>query len=337
MSSIDDSGCLQAYFEQQNDTEAASIVAAVMALFPSHICTEETEAELEGAEAELESETQEEMQKHLWEQEQLEKYADELVLHVAALENDLLIKESEIAALKEVVFKWRNRVIEIESHYQHLELQYHHRLKLIEMGYQQDLNEKEDTITYLRDKVDYLTAAQQQYQESFESETNDTESSIYDREREQAWPSLADGQKELQSGTILGSIQNTMRAIEEELNFHALKAAAYEQQPNQQDHARQANFDFPSETVDTYSITTKSNKKKSFVHRMMKRAFPKLRQQNPKKRKASEYDSESNSPRSSIDQPSNIQAMSSVAGSNQSCQPSDLMQLSQNQSAVVSI
>ena len=86
MSSINDSDCLQAYFEQQNDTEAASIVAAVMALLPSHIHTDETEAELEAETEDID--TQEDA-----EQDQLMEYIDELNLHVAALETDLLTKE----------------------------------------------------------------------------------------------------------------------------------------------------------------------------------------------------------------------------------------------------
>ncbi|OBZ89380.1 hypothetical protein A0J61_02577 [Choanephora cucurbitarum] len=264
MSSINDSDCLQAYFEQQNDTEAASIVAAVMALLPSHIHTDETEAELEAETEDID--TQEDA-----EQDQLMEYIDELNLHVAALETDLLTKESEIAALKEVASKWRSRALEIESNYHQLDIQSRRKLKSMQKRHEQSLEEKDNMIVYLKNKVDYLIATQQQYQDSVESEIYDGESDT----DEQEWSSLTDNyQKELQPGAILDSIQDTMRAIEQELNFHALQSTAYnEPQPNLQDHTGPVDFGLSSSTIVDCSMTEKANKKKSFMHRMIKRGF----------------------------------------------------------------
>ncbi|RCH93338.1 hypothetical protein CU098_005487 [Rhizopus stolonifer] len=248
--------CLKTYFEQQNDTEAASMVAAVIAMLPSH---------------------------------------PQEPIDVAALETTLLIKESEIAALNEVIFKWRNRAIELEMYYQdqldNLQRQCRSELKSMESRCHLKLQEKDDIISNLKDQVDHLVSIQcnnrcSSQEPSFieeEEEEEDNASSVYDREAEQQWIESP------KSENILNSIQDTMRAIEQELNFHALRAADNnEQEP------------YHSSLIGCYSSNTlvhpetKHKSKKPFMHRIMKKAFPKLCQQKRKLYKSQDVSAREN-------------------------------------------
>lgn len=301
---------LQAYFEQQNDKEAASIVAAVIALLPSNTSWDEEE------------------------QENIQQ--DDLINGDNVLNNILLTKESEIAALKEVIYKWRTRALEAEANarayfsdqLKMVKLQHENELKSMESRYTRKLYEQEDIISNLNDQVDYLIMQQQKnkyyrqhgdtdsfvstidYDEDdeYDDDTRSIASSYYDRDVEQGLVSTHTFQSELKesqsSEAILDNIQVTLRAIENELSFHTHEDED-EDEENDYDtssdfkpeltrtspvhhmrrHRRSPTFNssntyFSSATLIDPETSIHNNKKirKSsfFINRIFKKAFPKL-------------------------------------------------------------
>ncbi|KAI9248974.1 hypothetical protein EDC94DRAFT_624545 [Helicostylum pulchrum] len=283
---MDTGDSLQAYFEQQNDKEAASIVAAMMALLPSNssVISWDDDKEIEDNSMNV----------------------DENVLNNNT--NFLLTKESEISALKEVIIKWRTRALEAESNAQTnyleqlqiIELQHENELRLMESRYTRKLYEKEDVILSLNDQIDYLISnkhhAEDGDTESFVStidysdEELDTSSSIYDRDVEQGLTIVGNRPStELKSENILGNIQVTMRAIEQELNSHATNdsketVVSDSGAHNTRRHHRRsptynsANTYFSSATlIESELGNNKKIKKQGFsINRIFKKAFPKL-------------------------------------------------------------
>ncbi|KAI7896493.1 uncharacterized protein EV154DRAFT_492473 [Mucor mucedo] len=274
---IEDS--LQAYFEQQNDKEAASIVAAVMALLPSNTSVISWNDEKEQ------------------EDNSMNAAADNVLNN----NNFLLTKESEIAALKEVIVKWRNRAFDAESNariyyleqLQLIELQHENELRAMESRYQRKLYEKDDIISTLRDQVDYLICKKDQAEdgdtESFVStidyseDADEERDSVYDRDAEQGLVVVENKPAtELKSETILDNIQVTMRAIEQELSFHhstkEMDLATQTRRHRRSPTYTSANTYFSSSTlIEAESATNKKIKKSSFfLNRIFKKAFPKL-------------------------------------------------------------
>ncbi|KAI9342133.1 hypothetical protein BD770DRAFT_398754 [Pilaira anomala] len=279
---MDTGDSLQAYFEQQNDNEAASIVAAMMALLPSNssVISWDDDKALEDNSMNV----------------------DENVLNNT---NSLLTKESEIAALKEVIIKWRTRALEAELNAQTMYLeqlqimeQHENELRFMEARYTRKLNEKEDEISLLNDQIDYLISNKHHTEDrdtaSFVSTIDyseqDDNTSIYDREVEQGLVVVENRPStELKSENILDSIQVTMRAIEQELSFHTTNdsmetmVVAGSGTQTRRHHRRSptynsANTYYSAATlIESESGTNKKIKKPSFfINRIFKKAFPKL-------------------------------------------------------------
>lgn len=288
---------LQDYFEQQNDKEAASIVADVVALLPSTTSVVNW--------------------KNQGDVEKLEK-VEEMNENVV-LSNILLTKESEIAALKEVIIKWRNRALVAESNAESYyldqldlaHLQHEKELRSMEARYARKLSEKDDVISHLEEQVGYLVSRRSSRDtDSFESdmdedyEEDDDEdedvqsiiSSIYDRDAEQQLTLIESGptiysnenttntDNELKSEAILDSIQDTMRAIEQELSNKTRNRHHHyhRRSPSNNTYFSAATLiDSAQSTMSENTINTKKIKKSAFsFNRIFKKAFPKLYSKN---------------------------------------------------------
>ncbi|KAI8639310.1 hypothetical protein BD408DRAFT_421561 [Parasitella parasitica] len=279
---------LQQYFEQQNDKEAASIVADVVALLPSNasVVNWRNQGDIE-------------------ENRKVDEINEEGVLN-----NILLTKESEIAALKEIVSTWRNRALAAESNARSyyldqldlIRLQHEKELKSMESRYMRKLNEKEDVILNLEEQVGYLVSCRSSRRsslgdtDSFESNIDqdyqdDDEdmksiaSSIYDRDAEQqlilieSRPTIypnentASHKNELRSEAILDSIQGTMRAIEQELS-NKTRNHQHRRSPSNGTYFSSVTLIDPEEPS---MFDAKKIKKSAFsINRIFKKAFPKL-------------------------------------------------------------
>ncbi|KAL9548777.1 hypothetical protein MBANPS3_005520 [Mucor bainieri] len=285
---------LQDYFEQQNDKEAASIVADVVALLPSNTSVVNW--------------------KNQGDVEILEE-VDEMNENVV-LNNILLTKESEIAALKEVIIKWRNRALEAESNAESyyldqldlVHLQHEKELRSMEARYTRRLSEKDDVISHLEEQVGYLVSRrssrdtdsfESSMDEDYEDDDEDDEdaqsiiSSVYDRDAEQqltlieSRPTIYSNENttntdnELKSEAILDSIQDTMRAIEQELSNKA-RNRHHRRSPSNNTHFSSATLiDSAQSTMSENTINTKKIKKSAFsLNRIFKKAFPKLYNKN---------------------------------------------------------
>ncbi|KAI9264822.1 hypothetical protein BY458DRAFT_513685 [Sporodiniella umbellata] len=143
------------------------------------------------------------------------------------LASALLTKESEVAALKEVIDKWRSRALEAESlqtyYSEQLEMmqaQYENEIAVIEEEYMDQLNEKDDIIFGLRQESHYFAGKVSQNDDPEDIEEFDT-MSLYDRE--QSYPSSIQSSihQRTKSEDILDSIQHTFHAIEQELRNHS--------------------------------------------------------------------------------------------------------------------
>ncbi|GAN08045.1 hypothetical protein MAM1_0187c07551 [Mucor ambiguus] len=306
---------LQDYFEQQNDKEAASIVADVVALLPSNASVVNW--------------------KNQGDVEKLEK-VEEMNENVV-FNNILLTKESEIAALKEVIIKWRTRALEAESNAESyylgmliqsciatcsidrfstdqldfVHLQHEKELKSMEARYSRRLSEKDHVISHLEEQVGYLVSRRSSRDtDSFESsmdedyEEDDDEdqdvqsiiSSIYDRDAEQqlilieSRPTIYSNENttntdnELKSEAILDSIQDTMRAIEQELSSKTRNRHQHyhRRSPSNNTYFSSATLiDSAQSTMSENTTNTKKIKKSAFsFNRIFKKAFPKLYNKN---------------------------------------------------------
>ncbi|KAI7898502.1 uncharacterized protein BX663DRAFT_524990 [Cokeromyces recurvatus] len=207
----------------------------------------------------------------------------------AALNNTLLIKESEIFALKEVIFKWRNRALEAELNYfdqlQLLQARYEHELKSMNSRYQRKLNEKEDMINNLKEQVDYLIIQRNNQQEEEEEDNDslssfvtDEDSSIIYNEKQEFDDNVKKETSE--SKVILDNIQNAVCAIEKELNFHLTMNEEHYYYPRKSPaYISSATGRSSSTLVDTeVGINKDISKKKSknsalFINRIFKKAF----------------------------------------------------------------
>ncbi|CEP07290.1 hypothetical protein [Parasitella parasitica] len=274
---------LQQYFEQQNDKEAASIVADVVALLPSNTSVvnwrNQGDIEANGKVDEIDED--------------------------GVLNNILLTKESEIATLKEVVSKWRSRALAAESNARSyyldqldlIRLQHEKDIRSMESRYKRKLNEKEDIILNLEEQVDYLVSCHSSRRSSHSFESNMEEnqdddedmrsiaSSIYDRNAEQqlilieSRPTIysnentASHNKELRSEAILDSIQDTMRAIEQELSNKA-QNHLHRRSPSNGTYFSSATLIDPEES--SMSDTKKIKKSAFSINRIFKKAFPKF-------------------------------------------------------------
>ncbi|KAI9487257.1 MAG: hypothetical protein EXX96DRAFT_552400 [Benjaminiella poitrasii] len=277
---------LQHYFELQNDKEAATTVADAIALLPS--TNNPRYSMVYDSDEEDKNRTNE-----------FKEVEDHIALNDC--NNLLLIKESEISALKEVIYKWRNRALEAESSYldqlQLLQTRYEYELKSMKTRYQRKLNEKEDIITNLKEQVDYLIIqksinSSKRNEEDSHSYTSFTEdSSLYNDSEETKESMITDDsslQKEtIESETILHNIQDAMRAIEKELSFHTTvqEESGFENYfyPRRVPTCTSSNTCRSSATlVDseigiTKNISKKKTKKSTFfINRIFKKAFPKL-------------------------------------------------------------
>ncbi|KAG1442429.1 hypothetical protein G6F56_011064 [Rhizopus delemar] len=153
------------------------------------------------------------------------------------LMNALLIKESEVFALKQVIDKWRARALEaesVQSYYSEqldtMQAQYENEITVIEEEYMDKLNEKDDIIFGLRQELHYFAgkASQSDSLEDLMDEFDNmsTKDSIYDRNIEQDFTPSDDNsvlsfQRKTKSEDILDSIQHTVKAIEQELRNHS--------------------------------------------------------------------------------------------------------------------
>ncbi|KAG1142784.1 hypothetical protein G6F37_007283 [Rhizopus arrhizus] len=120
------------------------------------------------------------------------------------LVNALLIKESEVSALKEVIDKWRTRALEAESvssyyceQFETMQAQYENEIIAIEEEYIHKLNEKDDIIFGLKQELHYFAGKASQ---------ND---------------SLEDLMDEFDNMSMMESVyDDTVKAIEQELGIH---------------------------------------------------------------------------------------------------------------------
>ncbi|CAO3625924.1 unnamed protein product [Mucor fragilis] len=291
---------LQDYFEQQNDKEAASIVADVVALLPSNASVVNW--------------------KNQGDVEKLEK-VEEMNENVV-LKNSLLTKESEIAALKEVIIKWRSRALEAESIAESyyldqldlVQLQHEKELRSMETRFARRLSEKDDVISHLEEQVGYLVSRrssrdtdsfesrmdedyeEDDYDDDDEEDVQSVISSIYDRDAEQqltlveSRPTVYSNENttntdnELKSEAILDSIQDTMRAIEQELSNKTRNRHHHyhRRSPSNSTYFSSATLiDSAQPTMSENTINNKKIKKSAFsLNRIFKKAFPKLYNKN---------------------------------------------------------
>ncbi|KAG0737384.1 hypothetical protein G6F57_012687 [Rhizopus arrhizus] len=152
------------------------------------------------------------------------------------LVNALLIKESEVSALKEVIDKWRTRALEAESvssyyceQFETMQAQYENEIIAIEEEYIHKLNEKDDIIFGLKQELHYFAgkASQNDSLEDLMDEFDNMSmmESVYDRNVEQSFTSFNNDstpsyRQKMKSEDILDSIQDTVKAIEQELGIH---------------------------------------------------------------------------------------------------------------------
>ncbi|KAG1053387.1 hypothetical protein G6F46_007830 [Rhizopus delemar] len=152
------------------------------------------------------------------------------------LVNALLIKESEVSALKEVIDKWRTRALEAESassyyceQIETMQAQYENEIIAIEEEYIHKLNEKDDIIFGLKQELHYFAgkASQNDSLEDLMDEFDNMSmmESVYDRNVEQSFTSFNSDntpscRQKMKSEDILDSIQDTVKAIEQELGIH---------------------------------------------------------------------------------------------------------------------
>ncbi|KAI8886934.1 hypothetical protein K501DRAFT_283539 [Backusella circina FSU 941] len=161
--------------------------------------------------------------------------------------NLLLTKESEIAALKEVIDKWRNRALKAEEHQQRVQMYYFDQLKALQQQHEVEVNamekrhlrkmrEKDDMIFSLTEEMNYLVTHREYQEEHIEDDededdddddddddyTTDSDSIVSSDStaRSDYDNSQATLHDNLKSDAILNSIQDSMREIEEELSFH---------------------------------------------------------------------------------------------------------------------
>ncbi|KAK4515811.1 uncharacterized protein ATC70_010766 [Mucor velutinosus] len=340
---------LQDYFEQLHDKEAASIVADVVALLPlnTSVVNWKNQGDVEKL-------------------EKVEEMNENVVLN-----NMLLTKESEIAALKEVIIKWRNRALEADSRAESyyldqlnlVHLQHEKELRSMEARYARRLSEKDDVISHLEEQVGYLVSLRssrdtdcfesdmdEDYEEDEEDEEDEDDddddvqsiiSSIYDRDAEQqltlieSRPTIYSNENttntdnELKSEAILDSIQDTMRAIEQELsNKTRHRHHHYHRRSisNNTYFSSATLIDSAQSTMSENTINTKKIKKSTFsFNRIFKKAFPKLYNKNNLKYKNNKKTAHSifnddpscSFPRSSTDETLGVYSTTSTVTTNE--------------------
>ncbi|CEG70344.1 hypothetical protein RMATCC62417_06260 [Rhizopus microsporus] len=200
-----------------------------------------------------------------------------------SLVNALLTKESEIAALKEVIDKWRTRALEAEAmkeyyceRFETVRSQFENEIMAIEEEYVHRLSEKDEIIFGLKQELHYLVTRVCQDESVQEEEGEDVIDeydnisiidSIYDRDIEQGFvlsgtdrPSCYDT---VRSEDILGSIQSTVKAIEQELGINS--------EQSKLQHRRSL-----SASTLIEAAQTTSNKKKSSSFYSMLKVLPKI-------------------------------------------------------------